>query len=1416
VDTGKLKRFATEARNILLSGVVQRLAALGFQSDGTATEKPELLGGGAVFMGEVQSEDFYHKWMSLYRRMQSHSFREVAEEAAYTWFNRLVAIRIMVKNELIPAVLEYESDEVRIPVIVTEARQGRMPQMDEASRQKLDALLLDDALTDEQFALLIVAYCHSNPIISKCFGKIADYTELLLPSNILKNDGFIDRLNADDYISDDDYRSPELIGWLYQFYISERKDEVFAKKGKFEADEIPAATQIFTPNWIVKYMVQNTVGRIYLDNNPYSDIKEGMKYLVGGTASCGTNNTTAPQGCGVSYLLDDIHDLKVADLACGSGHILNECFDLLYQIYIEEGYNRRRAVEDIFRYNLTGVDIDTRAKQLAMFALLLKACQKDRSFADGHVLPRVWDMPKAGLPLPAETRLVNEIQAINKTLADADTLGSIMKFNLSPAAREWVVSLGEENETAQLVLALADKYAALVMNPPYMGGGNMNAALSNYVKKNYEAGKADLFSVFMQVAEERLAENGKYGMINMQSWMFLSSFEKLRTHLLETLQIDSMLHLGPRTFDELSGEVVQNTAFVVTKHTPYTTGTYFRLVDGKSCRDKERMFLAGENGYSHVSQQNFEKIPEYRFGYWVSPLVISKWDYGCFDDSQIIIRQGLATGNNDQFIRLWHEIAYNKINRKATSCSDAIESGYKWFPFHMGGQKRSWYGTSYTVISFDVSSYRILLNQGNHLPSKDYYFSEGLFFSRISSKHLNAKYTSCGFIFDGSAPLGIAKDNLYEKLGYMCSNVITRFLQVLAPTLTFQVGDVREAAYINISNANISSLVQQNISISKFDWDAHETSWDFQENELVRLSKEVPHPCGTDIGTDRVLKSNKETGGKMSASQRCDADFVAWGNNVVLDNSVPQGCGTSYLDKKSWVDIRYNKLPHWFQEGKTQFVTFRLADSLPQTKLAELAAFKTEWLKEHPQPWNEKVKSEYSYLIGERIDEWLDAGYGGCALKDPEVRRIVTDAFLFFNEKRYILHALVVMPNHVHVLLTPAEGYDVITTIGNIKSFTATKINKLLGKSGDFWQRNSFDRMLRCADDFQAKMDYIIHNPDALSHDTYTLCIGGAASCGMNAMLDSASDNGSVPQGCGTSLADLMEAYKEHWTEQFLRLHANEEELNRQFIEIYGLEDELKPDVPPEEITILQQGEISIENGQIIWHNDVIVKQLISYAVGCMMGRYSLDRKGLILANQGDGQKEYEALVVNSHFAIDDDGIIPLMSVNSELTDHISLRFKTWLSIAFGEENFMDNLNFVERALDKRLEDYFLKDFWKDHKKMYQNRPIYWLFSSKKGAFQCIAYMHRMNAYTAEKVRTKYLLPHIEWLMTKQAEMQANAANLSARERKELDNIGKQIDECREYHDRLHVVADKQIAFDLDDGVLVNYGKFGDVLRSIK
>lgn len=1161
METNKLKRFATEARNILMQGVVHRFTALGFRADGTPVEEPQLLGGGATFMGDTVTEDFYHKWQSLAAAIRRHGLKDVVEEAAYTWFNRLMAIRIMTKNGLIPPVLQYESPGVYVPLIVSEARQGRLPQMNEEERSRLMPLLDDDSRTAEQFSLLIVAFCHATPILHRCFGHIADYTELLLPANILAEGGFVDLINHTDFIAEEDYRSSELIGWLYQFYIAEKKDEVFAAKGKFTASEIPAATQIFTPGWIVKYMVQNTVGRIYLNNNPYeTEVAQDWKYLV---------NPSEPTPDDRILCYGDLTDLRLADLACGSGHILGEMFDMLYTLYINEGYSRREAIEHIFRRNLTGIDIDTRAKQLAQFALLLKACQRDASFADCHCMPRVLDMPQ---PYPDKEHLTRALadyimtdngEAIAELtdavclMDEADNLGSIMKFGLSERTRNILAVRTEEYEQQtmpgesvsgllpymRIILALTEQYHALVMNPPYMGGGNMNVVLSNYVKKNYEAGKADLFSVFMQVAEERLAKNGKYGMINMQSWMFLSSFEKLRTHLLETLQIDSMLHLGPRTFDELSGEVVQNTAFVVTKHTPYTTGTYFRLVDGKNCGDKERMFLAGENGYPHVSQQNFEKIPGCPIGYWVSEKIFARFAGNLALSAVAKPCVGLQTADNARFLRYWHEVNLEKIGFGMKSADEAKESRKKWFPYNKGGNARRWYGNQELLVNWENDGEEIKSFKPAVIRNPSYYFKSSIAWSLTSSIGTAFRYFPCGFIFDVNG-MSLFTNNI-GLISYLNTKLCTYFLSVINPTLASQIGNVAILPYCHINSDIETSLAKQNISISKSDWDAHETSWDFQENELVRLNKE---------------------------------------------------------------------------QGES-------------------------------------------------------------------------------------------------------------------------------------------------------------------SH----------------------------------RLSDLMDAYREHWTEQFLQLHANEEELNRQFIEIYGLEDELTPDVPPEEITILQQGEICIENGQIVWQNDAIVKQLISYAVGCMLGRYRLDKLGLHIAHPEPTAEETAPYTFNGQqWNIDEDGILPLMPSDTDFADNATVMFKRWLVVAFGEDTLVDNLNCVEAALGKSLDDYFVKDFWKDHKKMYQNRPIYWLFSSKKGAFQCLAYMHRMNAYTAERIRTKYLLPHIEWLVQQQTEMETNAANLNARERKRLDSITRQIAECREYHDRLHTVADEQIAFDLDDGVVVNYAKFGDVLMKLK
>lgn len=866
MDTNRLKKFASEARNILIQGVRQRLTALGFAANGTATEEPRHFEGGATFMGNVVSNDFYSQWRSLQRAIQTKGVKNVAEEAAYTWFNRLVAIRILVKNGLIAPVLSYESEDIRIPVLVSEARQGRLPQMDEHTTRQWEELMNDDSKTDQQFALLIVAFCHATPILHQCFGRITDYTELLLPTNILSEGGLVDLLNHTPFISEEDYRSPELIGWLYQFYISEKKDEVFAKKGKFEADEIPAATQIFTPNWIVKYMVQNTVGRIYLDNNPYSELKETMAYLV---------EPEEPVPEASIFRFDDIHELTCADLACGSGHILNECFDLLYQCYMEEGYSRRQAVEDIFRYNLTGIDLDTRAKQLATFSLLLKACQKDSSFVDAHCLPRVMDMPVVdrytfkdldghfccayGLEEPGN-HAYKELEEAFALMEQADCLGSIMKFEISEDTRAFIRQCIDAYEAEpkyasnlrplmdgyRMILTLTEKYAALVMNPPYMGSGNMNATLSKYVKDNYADGKADLFSVFMLLAIDRLQQNGKYGMINMQSWMFLSSFEKLRTRLLDENRIDNMLHLGPRTFDELSGEVVQNTAFVITNTQPADCkGIYYRLVDGKNCTDKEQLFLShirgNEDGlniyYPNISQKDFEKIPGCPIGYWVSPKIQEVFTSNLALSAVCSPTQGLATADNARFLRLWSEVSRIRIGFGCKNAAVAARSQKKWFPYNKGGDFRRWYGFSLSenVINWYNDGEELRNFQPAVIRNPAYYFNEGISFPRIGSNLFYARSLNLGFIFDCNGPSCFPLEGKEYILGLLNSKVMQHLLFILCPTLSFQIGDSFKVAYINKSNCFITELVQQNISISKLDWDSHETSWDFQTNELLTM-----------------------------------------------------------------------------------------------------------------------------------------------------------------------------------------------------------------------------------------------------------------------------------------------------------------------------------------------------------------------------------------------------------------------------------------------------------------------------------------------------------------------------------------------------------------------------------------------------
>ena len=1174
MDTNRIKKFATEARNKLKAGIAAKIITLGFDKNGNVPEHmhPQLMQGGSLWNGQLQTEGFYHQWMALYKRVQQKGIKEVYEEAAYTWFNRLVAIRILMKNQLIEPVLEYV-DAARTPRIVDEARMGRIPKMQERQRQLLMELLDDDSKITEQFAILVTAFCHENPILFKCFGAMSDYTELLLPNDILTEGGFIDLLNHTEFITDADFHSPELIGWLYQFYISERKDEVFAKKGKFEADEIPAATQIFTPNWIVKYMVQNTIGRIYLDNNPSaaSEFKPKWQYLV---------EPSTPTPKEAIYKYKELTDLLVGDLACGSGHILNECFDLLYDLYIYEGYSRREAVEYIFTHNLRGIDLDTRAKQLATFALMLKACQKDSSFADAHILPKVLNMPT---PIPQEqvsdrlkeffretpsSQIHKDLTAAFELMQDADSLGSIMKFDLAESTQlairqtiDYWQSQGFVPETVEdimpamdLMLTLTDKYATLVMNPPYMGSDRFDKKLKEYVLTNYSSAKPDLFSVFILVANALLVSKGKVSMITMHGWLFLSSFINLRTQLLEKCSIDSMLHLGPHAFDELGGEVVQSVSYILTNTPPSNnTSIFYGLVNDRNCEEKRLRFLKNGSDCKYIHEQSyFDYIPGHTMSYWVNDNFVKLYSSSPNIGSQVDCFQGMIPGDVSKYLRRWHEISLDNmlINE------DKFDSNKKWIPYTKGGSFKRWYGNNeYVVYWVDNGKYMIR----NRSTNSQFYLKPCLTWSGIGTYKFALRYCPKGFLWDATGSIAFPKyGNHVYLLGLMNSVVANEFIKIINPTIHTYIEDVVSIPFVEEANgSSIKQIVENCLSISKLDWDSRETSWDFEANPLVALRN----------------------------------DTVANGN---LDSSF------------------------------------------------KLSAF--------------------------------------------------------------------------------------------VKQFETI------------------------------------------------------------------------------------------WEERFNQLHQNEEELNRQFIDIYGLQDELSPEVPKNEITILQQGEINLVQFSgsdydytLQWNEDVLMKQLISYAVGVWMGRYKLGTKGLHIAHPNPTDKELQEYWYGGvQVYIDDDGLIPVLPQSSPFDDNLSSRISDFVRITFGEDKLTENLNYIEQKLGTSIDLYVQKDFWKDHKKMYQNRPIYWLFSSSKGAFKCLAYMHRMNAYTAERVRSNYLLPYIEFLQNQIGEMENRRATLSTTENRKLQNFQKALDECREYHERLQVVAEQAIAFDLDDGVVVNYAKFGDVLAKIK
>lgn len=1240
MNTNKLKTFAKEARKLFLTGVTQKLLYWGFDKEGNCADDIETIEGGYIFRSNVyQDATVPLKWKALKNKIKDQqSFIDVTEEAAYTWFNRLMAIKILEKKGFDSPVLEYTNGS-KTPAILQQATRGLYKLKKKADQDLLNDFFRDND-DDNAFSLLITDYCNQHLLLKNVFGKINDYTELLSPNNLLTNNGILDWFNNSNLIEDDEYKEGELIGWLYQFYISDRKDEVFAgfkQNKKARAEDIPAATQIFTPKWIVKYMVENTIGKIYLDFEPNSSIKSELKYLV--------ENDSQQKS---ESIINDITDLTLLDPACGSGHILVTAFELLFKMYREKGYMARQAVENILKYNLFGLDIDDRAMQLARFAVLLKAADYDSEILKKGILPHIYSFPENNIqdffsykfynnnhsdwqnlqgmklrqPLTIEwtetvldPKTKKEVELKKKIslkvgeelkgkvidllefnhddpicvdysselerfwgidekslnyssffyaielLKQGKNLGSVIKikFNskilnhLQTKFESW--QLNEEKGFLSLeeltvwnrlkpflvvMLVLAKKYTSVAANPPYMGQQNMNIELKDYVNTHYPISKADLFAVFIEVCLSLSIEKGLMGMINQHSWMFLSSYEKLREEIISKYGLVNMLHLGPRTFDELSGEVVQSTTFIIENEKEVNSGIYYRLVDYRTNTEKENNFLKGNNRYAMIPQINFSKIPGSPLAYWVSAEVVNLFleekikKYGISDGQNI-------TGNNNIYLKsIW------EVNKHI------IGKGNKWVPIAKGGSFRKWFGNIQDVIDWSEEAREFYRKDKiARIQDKSLWFRFGITWNLVSSGGTGFRLLEDSVLFNKAAPT-ILFDivfiyKLQYVLGFLNTNLVKDLLNILNPTFNTNIAEILSLPLIEKNEIEVTQIVDNAIQLSKIDWNFHEISWDFEQSPLL----------------------------------------------------------------------------------------------------------------------NESLSLKKAYKI---------------------------------------------------------------------------------------WQ----------------------------------------------VMV----------------------------TQDFFHLHSNEEELNRIFIDIYGLHEELKPNVHLKDITILQE-ELDrnvLEKLESVFRDkgkdavvlpikkDIVISQFISYSIGVLFGRFRLDKSGLHIAHPNPSVEELDNYEYNGHsINIDEDAIIPLIGNDSPFSDDIVLGVKKIIEIIWGEDKLNENLNFLQDCLEMELEKFLTEKFWNYHVKMYQKKPIYWLFSSEKGFFKVLVYMHRMDKYILSKIRNNYLHKYQSYLSDEVRKMKANEAQLNRNEQNRLTFMQNAISDCAAYDELLKSMG--EIEIDLDDGVTVNYAKFGKAVK---
>ena len=900
MNKNMIKKFATEARRELISRVGQRALRYGISDKETGNPNDDSVNGHLLSSMEKKQR------AALIEQIEEKGYEQVMEEVAYTWFNRFSALRFMEVNGHLPT---------RVRVFTDENNAFKPQILAEAIRMELDGLDMEKVYAykeanddDELYKYLLITQCNAlNKILPRMFEKIADYTELLFPDNLLREGSVVHQMI--ELIPEDDWKDAvQIIGWLYQYYNSEKKDEVFAalkKNVKITKENIPAATQLFTPDWIVRYMVENSLGCLWLEGHP--DVKEQFlpteeeqsAYVAGNRNPEDTKwhyyLEEAEQEPEVQAQLAEIRkeyaaltpeQLKVIDPCAGSGHILAYMFDVLMKIYESYGYTTREAVTSIVENNLYGLDIDDRAAQMAYFAVMMKAAEYDKRFLkrkdeDGNPKipqPYVYAIMESGYTdrngkkhknydeymleyfCNGDAELTATMDTIISELHDAKEYGSIV--TVTP--QDWTALYSRfaeiKNDThlynekawnkllllVQVAEALAQKYDVVVTNPPYMGSSGMSAKLSNFVKKYYPDSKSDLFAVFIEQCRQMTKKNGYQAMITQHAWMFLSSFEKLRGKLLNT-DIVNMAHLGARAFEEIGGEVVQTTSFVIRKsHVAEYKGVYCRLIEPTTQQGKEDMFLAGENRYI-ADQTNFSKIPGNPLAYWVSDKFANMFEKECVRDIATACI-GMRTGNNDRFLRLWYEVENKKIGYKYPSAASAERDGMKWIPYNKGGEFRKWYGNHDYVVNWENDGFEIKENTrkvypqlgdnlGWKISNEKYYFKEGVSWTVVTSKVCFRRYYQ-GHIFSNSGQSVISDNSaLLDYLTAVLNSRISEMvLAMISPTLGFESGYVNKVPVVIDKNRECEccTIANSNISISKIDWDSFETSWDFQHHPLLR------------------------------------------------------------------------------------------------------------------------------------------------------------------------------------------------------------------------------------------------------------------------------------------------------------------------------------------------------------------------------------------------------------------------------------------------------------------------------------------------------------------------------------------------------------------------------------------------------